>query len=124
MGFKNKLDIALDKFDNPKYSREFAEAVSYDYHRKVRALLSYKQKTMINTAIVFYRASQSSFSGLKEDYNLSDVTTQPVKLTVVEGQHAGILSNPKLGECINDDLYQFFNVEDNRSESSLERRRQ
>lgn len=105
--FKEKLDITLNEIRNVQYSKEFIEAVMYDYQQKIKAIFAYKQKKVINTGICLYRAMQATFSGLSDDYGLSKVTHQPVSVTLVEGNHTSIFENVKLIEEINNIVQEF-----------------
>lgn len=84
---------------------------SEKYHRdlcngtlaRVKALAKYEIDTSrkIKSPLSLVRPETPTVLNAKDDYDLSQFSTQSVPVTVLEGNHFTILDNPRLIEVIN-----------------------
>lgn len=84
---------------------------SIDYGRKMITGLQNRLKISLNannlsypiiktTPVTFVRASESSLSGINEDYGLKKFVESDMKINVLNGDHLSILSSPELVDIL------------------------
>lgn len=98
-----KLELFISKVPSglpfsEKYQRDACNAAL----ARVKALANYKIDTTpkINAPLTLVRPEVSMVLNCKEDYELSQFTTQSVPVTILEGNHFTILDNPSLIKII------------------------
>lgn len=85
------------------YSQKYLKALCNGTLGRVNALSNYKVNLprKIDAPLYLVRPELPTVLNAADDYNLSEFSTQPVSVKVLEGNHFTILDNPSLIEIIN-----------------------
>ncbi|EAT46623.1 AAEL002228-PA [Aedes aegypti] len=85
------------------YSADYTRKMTKALFRRLKmaALFDLDQCEPLDVPITLVRPTDASFSDIEEDYALSQCTTGPIALRMVEGTHMSMVENPALLGLIN-----------------------
>lgn len=86
--------------ESTKFPKEQIAAAAESLYFKLVAADQYKATTRFNGPVVLVKASEN-YVQMGEDYGLSQVCQQKVKVEALSGNHRSILTNPQLVQIAN-----------------------
>lgn len=111
--FLSKVDLLLEILPadvRSTYSEGYLRKIILAILNRVRAVFKYGSDDSVAVAnsvklkskIILVRPSVASFKGIADDYELSQITTDPVIVRIVEGDHFKVLENDEIINIINE----------------------
>lgn len=87
-----------------QYSAEYGSKMMKSLINRVKICLNadtLSLPVLANTSISLIKPTDSSATGLDEDYGLWKYSKEKVNITVIEGDHASVLTNSELLKLLN-----------------------
>lgn len=73
-------------------------------YKRLKSVRDYKFSNKLKSLVHLFRATLPMIKNATDDYNLIQICENPVKITVVEGDHINILEGIQLVDHIKDDF--------------------